>query len=251
MKIEVVPLQENYRPVLEYFPPVTANRMLPEWWKKLNLGNLKDSYLAHNDHRETGYNIKSCPAVQDILSEGFIIPMWSDFAFDTVEITSGDITEKKQHWYYALVDAVDEPMNRHVTFHAGQQVGDMPIGKTLHDNRVMKITLPYRFKVPEGYSIMYTDPFYHFRNDIKCLSGVVEADKWGEITFPFSIENDSFFIKAGTPLVHAFVYKRETENVTLDIQKGTQEDFDYHKKAVFHVSSSHIPYKQMPPQNDI
>lgn len=251
MNIEVVPLQENYRPVLEYFPPVPANKMLPEWWKKLKLGNLKDTYLAYNDNRPSKMNVKSCPAIQDLLSTGFIIPMWSDFAFDTIEIRNGDITETKQHWYLSVLDAFEEPMNKHLTFHAGDQIGEMPIGTVIDTNQVMKLTLPYRFKLPEGYSIMYTDPFYHFRDDIKILSGIVEADKWGMITFPFSIERNSFFIKAGTPLVHAFVYKREDENISLDIKKGTQADFDYFKKSVFHTSSAHIPYKEMPRQNDI
>lgn len=243
MKIEVVPIQENYKHVLEYYPPVLANKMLPDWWKNLKKGTLKDSYLAHNDNRPTGYNVKSCPAIQDILSTGFVIPMWSDFAFDTVEISQGDITEEKQHWYYSFADAINEPVSKHVTYHAGEQIGEMNIG--LWQNKVLKITLPYRFKLPPGYSIMYTDPFYHFRNDIKCLSGVVEADKWGVVTFPFSIENPSFLLKAGTPLVHAFVYKREEEPFSLDIKQGTKKDYEHFDKMVFHISSAHNHYKDI------
>ena len=58
------------------------------------------------------------------------------------------------------------------------QIGEMDIETTMYA-QILKFQLPYKIIVPEGYSILYQDPFYHFRKEIKCLSGVVEADKWG------------------------------------------------------------------------
>lgn len=246
MRIEVIPLQKNYKHFLEYHPPVKANKILPQWYKKLNLGEVKESYFSYIDGRETGLTAKNCPAIQDIVSTGFIIPLWSDFGFDTFEVKSGDISETRESWYFTAPDAVKEELGQHLSYHDNYQIGDMDIGTEAGGGKVLKITLPYRFKLPKGYSIMYTDPFYHFRRDIRCLSGIVEADKWGSITFPFSIEKEKFFIKAGTPLVHCFVYKRNTSNFDLNIRYDiTEEEEDHVAKMVFHISNEHKHYKEL------
>ena len=251
MKIEVIPLQKNYKHFLEYHPPVKANKILPEWYKKLNLGSLEGSYFSYIDGRETGLTAKNCPAIQDIVSTGFIIPLWSDLAFETMDVVNGDIKEKRQSWYFTAPDAVDEDLSEHLTYHDNHQIGDMDIGVEVGSGKVLKITAPYRFKVPDGYSIMYTDPFYHFRRDIRCLSGLVEADKWGSITFPFSIEKDNFFIKAGTPLVHCFVFKRDESQLDLQIKTSlTDAEEEHMNRMIFHISNEHRHYKEMPKEEE-
>ena len=72
---------------------------------------------------------------------------------------------------------------------------------------------------------MYHDPFYHFRKDIRCLTGLVKSDEWGFITFPFEILSDKFEIEAGTPLVHVYLYKLEDEKLELDIGPGTEKEY--------------------------
>ena len=98
--------------------------------------------------------------------------------------------------------------------------------------QILKFQLPYKIIVPEGYSILYQDPFYHFRKEIKCLSGVVEADKWGFVAFPFSLEQSDFYLEAGTPLVHCFVFKRESEKIFLIKRSGTDEEYEHIRKQV-------------------
>jgi len=246
MKIEVIPLEKKYKHFLEYHPPVKANKILPEWYKKLNLGTVEGSYFSYVDGRETGLTAKNCPAIQDIVSTGFIIPLWSDFAFDTVDVIKGDVKEKRQSWYFTAPDAVNEKLDQHLTYHDNYQIGEMDIGTEIGSGKVLKITLPYRFKVPKGYNIMYTDPFYHFRRDIRCLSGLVEADKWGSVTFPFSIEKEKFFIKAGTPLVHCFLYKRSDVNFQLNVRLDvTEKEEEHMNKMIFHIANEHKHYKEI------
>jgi hypothetical protein len=117
----------------------------------------------------------------------------------------------------------------------------MDITPTL-DGTVLKMSLPYKIVVPEGYNIKYSDPFYHFRKDIRCLPGIVEADKWGYVAFPFEILSDNFVMEAGTPLIHCLVYKRE-EPLNLVMDQGTQKDYDEMYADMFELFSSDKNYR--------
>lgn len=233
MDIKFIARQENYAPFLELFPPQPSNKILPEWYKKLNRTFKMDTNLE-------GKTIKSCPAVQDILTAGFVIPLWSKFEFASVKDDNNFVVS--QHWRFHAATATNEELKYHLGSHSQEQIGDMGIKTTL-DGAVLKLPLPYTIKVPKGYNIMYSDPFYHFRKDIRCLPGIVEADKWGQITFPFEALKSNFIIEAGTPLVHCLVYKREKEAINIITEKGTHEDYYQSYKETFELFSTEKNYR--------
>jgi len=101
----------------------------------------------------------------------------------------------------------------------------MDLKKTM-DGKILKINLPYYIEIPEGYSIYYSDPFYHFRNEIRCLSGIVEADKWGFISFPFEILKNDFVLKAGEPLIHCHIFKREDSKLKLNNLYLSEDEYN-------------------------
>lgn len=242
MKIEVIPTKKIYEPFLELYPPIQANKMLPDWFKKMNIGNKSAMYLSMVDQQnEQTYTAKKCPAIQDYLSEGFIIPLWGDLAFKKMDNELGGEDSK---WYFSPADATQEPLKTHLSHHTGDQTEGMEFGKVSGDN-TLKIGLPYRFIVPEGYSILYQDPFYHFRKDIRCLTGLVEADKWGYITFPFEVLNDRFLIEAGTPLVHCFLVKREDEKLEMNMRNGTDLEYQESRETWFELHNEHKHYKDL------
>jgi len=173
---------------------------------------------------------KQCPAIQDIVSEGFIIPAWQDIYF----VKDG----KFMSWRtYADKDEVSSS----IRFQGVGQLTDMPTNH-LPDYGILKLISPYFFSTPEGYGIYFTDPFYHFRKDIRCLPGIVEADKWGYVAFPFEILSDNFVMEAGTPLIHCLVYKRE-EPLNLVMDQGTQKDYDEMYADMFELFSSDKNYR--------
>ena len=215
MDITFIPKQPNYEHILRMHPPVLANRYLPDWYKNMERTIIRDDGL-------TGKTAKKCPAIQDTLTEGFIIPMWSKFEFASVKDENGYIVN--QNWNFFMVNAVTEDIEKHLSSHTQYQVEGMDINLTI-DNRLLKMTLPYKIIVPEGYNIKYSDPFYHFRKDIRCLTGIVEADKWGHVTLPFELLQDNFTIEAGQPLVHGLIYKREEEPLNIITRNGTDEEY--------------------------
>ena len=232
MEIKFIPKKKEYRPVLELTPPIPANQALPKWYKDLTRTIPLDTGLK-------GKTAKKCPAIQDTLSTGFVIPLWSKFQYATTRNDDGEITA--QNWHFGIGVATGEQLETHLDFHYPAQVKGMDITPTL-DGTVLKMSLPYKIVVPEGYNIKYSDPFYHFRKDIRCLPGIVEADKWGYVAFPFEILSDNFVMEAGTPLIHCLVYKRE-EPLNLVMDQGTQKDYDEMYADMFELFSSDKNYR--------
>jgi hypothetical protein len=239
--LEVIPYKEKYRALLDLYPPVPANRVLPKWYKKLSRGNLSKLNETYHNEKVEGLTAKQCPAIQDIMSEGFILPLWTRIDFNTRNDDGKVLYNYNIHFLNSRT--LDDDLNYHLSNHDERQFEGMDINTTV-DNKVLKIFCPYYFKVPKGYSLMYTDPFYHFRKDIRCLSGIVEADKWGSITFPFELLKDNFSIEAGTPLIHIFPFKRK-EQLKLKISKGTEQDYYMIEKRNLEYFSSRKHYKDL------
>ena len=78
------------------------------------------------------------------------------------------------------------------------------------------------------------------------MPGLVEADKWGYVTFPFSIEEPEFVLEAGTPLIQAIPYKRESDKLDLIVRSGTEEEYENSKKELFQAENDRINYKTYP-----
>lgn len=226
MDITIIPKTKDREIFLELYPPKLSNEFFPDWYKKIKLGTDKASWVRHHigdDFADKlnlgpGYTAKKCPAIQDTVTAGLIIPLWGKLYIGHEYDNEGNPIEM----YYAFTG--DQFNNhKHITTHEPYQIEGMNVG-TRPDGRILKIELPYKIIVPEGYNILYSDPFYHFRNDIKCLTGIVEADKWGYVTLPFSVENLECIVEAGTPLIHVLIYKRE-DKLNLNIRPGTDKEY--------------------------
>lgn len=232
MKIEFVAKNKKYEPVLKLTPPIPANKVLPNWYKNLSRAEILDNGLK-------GKTAKKCPAIQDELSTGFVIPMWSRLEFSSIKNNEGKTVQ--QNWHFGIAVATGEDVSQHIDSHQPYQIKGMDLNTTV-DSKLLKISLPYKIIVPEGYNIKYSDPFYHFRKDIRCLPGIVEADKWGYVAFPFEILSENFVMQAGTPLIHCLVYKRE-DPLDLIIKEGTQKDYDEIQEDFFELFSSDVNYR--------
>ena len=213
VEFNIYPRKKEYENFLKLYPIEKANKFLPDWYKKTKLGK-----------EELGNkNAKNCPAIQDVVSNGYIIPLWSAFKFETIiDKNKNEIT---QNWYMSATDYNNgNSIDNWIGIHGENQTIDMDYGK-LVNKQTLKLHSPYIFDVPKGYSMYFNDPFYHFRKDIRCLSGIVEVDKWGEVAFPFEILKDNFYIKAGTPLIHIYLFKKEDKKINLK-NNNFNEDFN-------------------------
>tara|TARA_R100001443_G_scaffold31672_1_gene45819 strand:+ start:1409 stop:2152 length:744 start_codon:yes stop_codon:yes gene_type:complete len=226
MKVEFIPSRKDYELFLELFPPQLSNKFLPEWYKKGTKlkGSERHGNFKHqiNPVANPPITIKSCPAIVDAVTEGIIIPLWGSLDFATEKHPDDVVTN---HWDFTGRHINQSDISEHIQYHKKNQLEGMPVN-TLADESILKLTMPYKVIVPEGYNIYYTDPFYHFRKSIRLLSGVVEADKWGYVTFVFEVLEENFRIEAGEPLVQLFIYKREEEKINLTCRNGTLDEYD-------------------------
>jgi hypothetical protein len=246
MKIEVIPEKKEYENFLDFYPPQLANRFLPDWYK--NSSKLKNRYdhFLHEIHKDNPpMSVKNCPAIVDAITTGIILPLWGNFDFATFK--DEESSEKIQHWDFSGRFINNSNIEEFVQYHSEDQFENMPI-KKLADGRILKIKCPFKFIVPEGYNIYYTDPFYSYRRSIRLLSGVVEADRWGFITFPFEVLEDSFRINAGEPFVHLFIYKREKDKINLTLRNGTDDEYADVKKQHQEMFISQKNYKSLKTQ---
>jgi len=221
MKIEIILINKEHEYFIENYPPQLANKFLPKWYKDMKIStHYKHWVSATEGHKDEYMTAKNCPAIQDLLIQGIVIPLWGNLWFHTNELENGIV---EQHWDFSGRYANNKDINSIISKHKEIQYLNTGLKDTV-SKELLKIQMPYKIIVPEGYSILYSDPFYHFRNDIRCLTGLVEADKWGFVTFPFEILKNSFEIKAGEPLIHALFIKRE-DKIELINRLGTDEEY--------------------------
>lgn len=231
MKVRIYPNHPDLADILKLYPPVPANKMLPEWYKKINL------YFEDYAEAMNSPTAKKCPAIQDVLNEGFVIPMWGKMFFKTREVNGNT----EQRWWIQNAHT-HKDLQWWMQRHRPEQLEGMDMNR-LMDGSILKVKYPFRIIPPKGYGLMFHDPFYHFRKDIRCLTGLVKSDEWGFITFPFEILQDTFEIDAGTPLVHVYLYKLNDEKLELDIGPGTEKEYEDASLIFLQDTLEHTNYK--------
>jgi len=245
MKIEIIPRFKMFEDLVQAYPPQLANKFLPEWFKEMKVGSEIASFLEefHGVFSDEAHGAKKCPAIRDLMTEGFIIPLWGKMYMGHEYDDEGNAIQT--HYGMTASNAVQYDF---FGSHFEKQVGGMDVGlaKMGKEKRILKLESPYKIIVPEGYNLLYVDPFYHFRKEIRLLEGLVEADKWGYITFPFSLQEKDFVLPAGTPLIQAIPYKREEQKLSLDVRKGTDEEYEKNDQELFKAEVERINYKNYP-----
>ena len=191
---------------LEEIAPIKpASYFLPKWFKNMNDAietpaiheKGKPSYFGKKGEtakKHTGGTVKRCPAIVDLITEGFIIPMWADF------LVQRDM--ETLEW-----DNKEFPYG--IEFHTKEQIVGWDLKKTDFPEGV-KFTNPWRIYTPKGYSVMFLTPTYQFEKRFTVLPGIVETDSYHHINFPsiWHTTKDAI-IKRGTPFIQVIPFKRD------------------------------------------
>lgn len=239
MNIDIYPAHKSYEPLLKNFPVVKASKFLPEWYKKNKINNFditfrNNEYVSLRDDSELrNKHAKNCPAIQEYITNGVVIPSWTDLYISVNKDGTVD-------WHMTYGDASnyfhDIKQPEFIAKHPQGQIRDMELN-AVENYGLLKIVSPYYFKTDKGYGLEFFDPFYHHRRNIKLLPGIVETDIWHEVNFPFEFyyspefkREVSYHIKAGDPLIMARPVKLEKiksnlelHNYNIDIAE-TQKD---------------------------
>ena len=165
---------------------------IPDWYKKLE-------NRTSTEQGFTGFTIKRCIPVLDVLVTGYYVVTARDYEFIFDE-------EKGHH----DIKGAFNPQYQPITNHPMEQLGGMPFSSE-YCLFAYKWTNPYVIKTPEGYSTLITHPTNAPYLPFYTLSGVVDTDSYFRpINFPFIMKNTfSGVLPAGTPIAQIIPFKRD------------------------------------------
>ena len=241
LPIKIYPINKKAEVLMELYPPILANKFLPEWYKKqksYKRGDINTSSIFTAwGHRQA----KKCPAIQEVITQGIVIPAWTDI----------HIVKDQEKWDWTVGAEVDK--NNDIEYQNQHQIEHMSLN-AIDGYGILKLNSPYYFETPNGYGLEFTDPFYHIRRNIKLLPGKVETDIWHSVNFPFEFYEDlnkkekyHIFIKAGDPLMLCNIYKKEKNKIDLQLNKHDDkflnDIIDKQHALSRSVSSSWVDYK--------
>jgi len=214
---------------LEEFAPVKpAKFFLPQWFKDMDeyittpavhekgqpsyFGKGKDTAI-----KWTSGTVKRCPAIVDLITEGFIIPMWADFLIQRdMEILEWDNKGVPEYG---------------IDFHSNKQIYNWNLKKTDFPEGV-KFNNPWRIYTPPGYSVMFMPPTYQFEKRFTVLPGIVETDSYHHVNFPtiWHTTKDAI-IERGTPFIQVIPFKRDDWDIGVSQMTETDIENDARERS--------------------
>jgi hypothetical protein len=180
-------------------PPQPAAKFLPDYYKRMPAfsAGTKDRPVF-NENGEPAQTMKKCMPVLDSMSLGYIIPVPTEiFCEDT-----GDFG-KQFTWPVDNFAAIQS--------HPEGQFPGLPVPDEYDSAAAYKFINPWQIVTPPGYSVLFTQPMWHYDLPYHVFSGVVDTDLHPvAVNFPFIMRrNFSGYIERGTPMVQVIPFKRE------------------------------------------
>lgn len=238
---------------LDVYPhPVEASKAMPEWFKRL----YRD--IDGKDKTDAG-TAKRCIPILDAVSQGFIIPLWTDVHVKVSNIyrlldendnliaewrtcsdpeteigktLNGSVIHSYEktgkHIWVKIPDPSTET-KAGIGQHGWEQVGDLCDLKKFELGKVLlKFNNPWTIRTPKGWSVQFKNPANNWSNNIQLIEGVVDCDEYvAPVNFPFvwtGSEVGEWIISKGTPLVHVIPFRREKISKTVVAKKKDLED---------------------------
>lgn len=206
---------------MTHFPPVSAGKIIPDWYKSIPVSLQKSPGFVDNDGVPS---VKRCMPVLDYLTSGYIlrnsyeINAWP-YKKDGINSFSLECNKKNYVGAHPFHQAPTEVMN-----------GDK--------NHYFKINQEWFIRTPPGYSCLIYQPYYLFKKEYQFFPAIVDTDKHDDfIGIVGLITTDQpFTISPGEPLVTIFPFKREDWKIDIDYDKniGSKSSFKYFLTGLWH-----------------
>jgi hypothetical protein len=182
----------------DYSAPQPSSKSLPSWYVSADRF-AKDSDGNHHVGPDGGKILtwKSCPAIYDVLTSGYVYRTPCDIEFFIND--SGKISAKVLDFRYSDFIQVRPPMPQF----------DGPIA--YHEDHFAWYP-DWAVEVPEGYSVLYSQPYDRYDLPFLTTSGIVDNDKVKlPGTMPFFVSKGWVgILPAGTPYAQIMPFKRES-----------------------------------------
>ena len=192
--------------------PISTIKTIPDWYKKADRFSLNPHTKEHIEYPNNGGKIptwKACPAIFDIMGTGYVYRTPCDIEF----------YEENQTIKVKILD------EKNIDF--VQTRPPMPQFKAPAGYYEMHFAwwADWAVEVPEGYSVLYTQPFNRFELPFLTTSGIIDNDRVnlpGTMPF-FVVKGFTGVLPAGTPYAQMLPFKRENWESEVDAEISYEE----------------------------
>lgn len=190
--------------------PFPASQALPQWWRDATPyivdSKNPDGKKMRIEGGESNASFKKCTPMLDMLSSGYIVPLWVD-----VMVTS-DVTP-----------SISWRVSRSVfENHHGQEV-EIPDGYHETQFKFCNLWTP---KLPKGYSALIMPCPGYPNNPFRPISAVIDYDKTTHALFPPVYLKKDFegIVEKGTPMFQIIPFKRNNWQSTFSFLEDGKDE---------------------------
>ncbi len=208
-------------------PPYPAKNHTLDWLKQMPpyiAGDIPtektDICIADRINR----TIKTCPGINDMLSCGYIVPLWTDIIV-SYDCYAGQIALR----------CFDEKTEHH--FHKTAQFLTCPVHKTVSPYKaVINLHTPWMVKLPQGFSSYIYHPYWTETDEFfSVMPGIVDHDSFHVLNLIIrwnKLGKGEYLLKKGTPIAQILPFRRE--KFEMDITHGEDKrPQDHHLHQAF------------------
>lgn len=185
--VDLAPIQpaNNFRPNLI----TNATKELSELKKQDQYGTKK--YIS----------TAKCPGIYNMVKHGWVMTTWTDIIIET----NGDGDSFKWESTVDQRTLSNDLRDNMITYHPAEQYADYVMGDSNTLKTVIKINMPWRCIVPEGYYLQEGPLPYTDEKRFTTIKGYFSRDHGVSqlnVQLLWHVMNGRTLIKAGTPLAH-------------------------------------------------
>lgn len=175
--------------------PFPASQAIPQWWKDASPyikgpDNPDGKKIIVKDLESNG-SFKKCTPMLDLLSSGYIVPLWTDVQV-RIENNNPLITWRTRKNVFEL--------------HNGQEV-EVPLGYQKTQFKFLNQWVP---KLPKGFSALVIACPGYPNSPFRTIQAIVDYDKTTHPLYPpmYLKENFEGIVERGTPMFQIIPFKR-------------------------------------------
>jgi len=231
--------------VTDFQPPMPAASAIPGWWKKMpSYGGFKNTEankkVMNIRNASDNATIKRCIPVLDSMSMGYLVVTPAELYVKPKDVTEKNVKDGPTSEFFMFYPRHAEK----VDYHPWGQASKHPYATK---QRLAKVFTPWHVRLPDGYSLIITEPLNNPSPYWSVVSGVMDSDAfYPTLNFMVAIKDPNFegIIPAGTPIAQLIPFKRDNwSSVIVDndqnsgtIIKDNQVVLSSRLSKVFHGS---------------
>ena len=168
-------------------PYLNGPTSMPKWYRALSKSR----------------GMKKCAAINDYLSLGMTMPLWSNIFFRP---------SPEGNFWESRIENMQPPLrNLQIDGFNYEQHGQCPITgvRKIENAQIPKIVTPWRIETAPGWSCLFLPVLWEPSNDYDVLPSIVHTDFYHTVNIVLNIKtNTDFVIPYGTSMYHIIPFKR-------------------------------------------